>query len=461
MVGWGWETERRRGGDLRRFDTPQHRFYGGIDLHARTMDLCVLNQAGEIRLHRNMKTSPETLLKAIAPYREDLVVCVEGIFTWSWLADLCAQAGMPVVLGHALDMKAIHGGQAKHDTIDAHKIAVLRRGGMLPQADVYPAAMRATRDVRRRRRPLMRKRAALLAHGHKTTRQYHLPEIGKQLADKANRTGVAEHFPDPAVHKSIAVDLALLGHYDRLLTDLELSIVQTAKEDEAQTFSRRRSIPGVGTLLARVRLDERHDIQRLPRVQEFVSSCRLVKCAKEAAGTRSGTSGTKIGHASRKGAFSEAAGLCLRNNPAGQTYLARVERRHGKGNAFTGLAHKVARAVSYMFKRDTAFDLDPCLHEERRGASEPAAYLDAQGISLAMRCWERQDTASGNAEEHRGLVAPIPARCLDTRSGSSQNADGRAGWTGAAPHPNLTLTGERGPFSPLFEEDGTRAPRGF
>ncbi len=98
------------------------------------MYLCILNQDGEILEHRNMKAAPEPFLKAIAPYREELVVCVECIFTWDWLADLCAREGMPFVLGHALYMKAIHGGKAKNDTIDAHKIAVLLRGGMLPQA---------------------------------------------------------------------------------------------------------------------------------------------------------------------------------------------------------------------------------------------------------------------------------------------------------------------------------------
>jgi transposase len=112
-----------------RFYTKQHKFYGGIDLHARTMYLCILNQNGEIVLHRNMKAAPEPFLQAIAPYREDLVVCVECIFTWYWLADLCSQEGIPFVLGHALYMKAIHGGKAKNDRIDAQKIAVLLRGG--------------------------------------------------------------------------------------------------------------------------------------------------------------------------------------------------------------------------------------------------------------------------------------------------------------------------------------------
>jgi transposase len=254
-----------------RFYTKAHKFYCGIDLHARTMSLCILNQDGEIMLHRHMKAAPEPFLQAIAPDREDLVVCVECIFTWYWLADLCAYQGIPFVLGHALYMKAMHGGKAKNDKIEAHNIAVLLRGGMLPQAYVYPATMRATRDLLRRRIPLVRKRAELLAHIHQTNSQYNLPEIGKKLAYKANRAGVAERFPEPAVQKSIDVDLTLINAYDRLLTDLELDLVSTATAHDAQTFYRLRSIPGVGKILALVLLDEIHDINRFPRVQEFVS----------------------------------------------------------------------------------------------------------------------------------------------------------------------------------------------
>jgi transposase len=236
-------------------------------------------------------------------------------------------------------MKAIHGGKAKNDTSDAHKIAVLLRGGMLPQAYVSPAAMRATRDLLRRRMHLMRKRAALLAHIQKTTSQYNLPEIGTKLAYKANRNGVAERFLDPAVPKSIEVDLALIDHYDRLLRDMELSILKTAKQHDANTLYLLRTVPGIGEILSLVLLYEIHDIQRFPRVQDFVSYCRVVKCAKESAGKRYGTSGTKMGNAYLKWAFSEAAVLFLRANPAGQKYLARLEKKHRKGKALTVLAH--------------------------------------------------------------------------------------------------------------------------
>ena len=122
--------------NLMRFYTQQHKYYCGIDLHARMMYLCILDPAGEVVVHRNMKAKPEPFLKAIEPYREDLVVAVECMFTWYWLADLCREQDIAFVLGHALYMKAIHGGKAKNDRIDAHKIAVLLRGGMLPQAYV-------------------------------------------------------------------------------------------------------------------------------------------------------------------------------------------------------------------------------------------------------------------------------------------------------------------------------------
>src|SRR5215471_1181377 len=275
-----------------RFYTTQHPFYCGIDLHARTMYIGILDQGGEVLVHRNMKTDPDAFLKAIAPYRPGLVVAVECMLTWYWLADLRADQGLPFVLGHALSLKAIHGGNATNDKIDSQKIAALLRGGMLPQASVYPAQMRATRALLRRRRPLTHTRAELLAPIQNTNSQYNLPAIGKKIAYKANRDGVAERFADAAVQKSIEVDLALITYYDELLRDVELSIVKTARHHDAHTRYLLQTVPGIGKILSLVLLYEIHDIERFPRVQDFVSYCRLVKCSKESAGKRYGTSGT-------------------------------------------------------------------------------------------------------------------------------------------------------------------------
>ena len=90
------------------FYQTQHLFYYGVDLHTTNMYLCVIDAEGAVKLHRNVKTKPEAFLKAIQPFRQDVVVGAECIFTWYWLADLCEENSIPFVLGHALYMKAIH-----------------------------------------------------------------------------------------------------------------------------------------------------------------------------------------------------------------------------------------------------------------------------------------------------------------------------------------------------------------
>ncbi len=344
-----------------RFYNRQHRHYCGIDLHVKTMYVCILDATGQVLVHRNVQSTPEAVLGIIAPYREDLVVAAECMFTWYWLADLCAAEGIAFVLGHALAMKAIHGGKAKNDKIDSHKIARLLRGGLLPQAYVYPAAMRSTRDLLRRRLHLVRKRGQLLAHIQNTRAQYNLPIFARRLAYPANRDGVSALFADPSVRKSIDVDLALIDQYDTLVVDLELTIVREAKRHDGDAFHRLRSVPGIGKILALTILYEVHDITRFGRVQEFASYARLVKCQKQSGGKTLGTSGATMGNVHLKWAFSEAAVLFLRHTTGGKKLLAGIEKKHGKGKALSILAHKIGRAVYYMLSRGTVFSMEKFL----------------------------------------------------------------------------------------------------
>ena len=341
--------------------TEQHKHYCGVDLHARSMYLCVIDKDAEVLLHRNLRARPEPFLKAIEPYRHDLVVGTECVFTWYWLADLCAEENIHFVLGHALYMKFIHGAKTKNDRIDSRKIAALLRGGNFPLAYVYPRKMRATRDLLRRRMYFSRKRAELLAHIQNSNSQYNMDPFGKKIAYKSNRAGIAEQFQDPTVRKSIEVNLELIEHYERLLKDLELHILHNAKVHDPNAFYLLSTVHGIGDILALVILYEIHDIRRFPRVQNFLSYARLVKCPKESAGKRSGTSGNKIGDPYLKWAFSEAAVLFLRNNPEAQKYINRLRSKHGKAKALSILAQRLGRAVYYMLLRQKAFDKEKFL----------------------------------------------------------------------------------------------------
>ena len=46
-----------------RFYNRQHRHYCGIDLHVKTMYVCILDATGQVLVHRNVKSTPEAFLE--------------------------------------------------------------------------------------------------------------------------------------------------------------------------------------------------------------------------------------------------------------------------------------------------------------------------------------------------------------------------------------------------------------
>jgi transposase len=346
-----------------RFYTNQHQYYCGIDLHTKNMYVCILNQEGKILLHKNADVCKDTLLKFIKPYLPDIVISVECIFTWYWIADFCMKHSIPFVLGHALYMKAIHGSKTKNDKIDSRKIAALLRGGMIPMAYVYPQEMRATRDLLRRRMHFMHKRSELLAHIQNTRNQYNLPSFEKTISRKNNRVNVIEHFNDPAVQKSMELNLSLIDHYDSILRKTENYILNHVKAHNPNEFYLLRTIPGVGEILALVMLYEIHNIKRFEKVQNFTSYARLIRPQKESAGKVKGSGNKKMGNAFLKWAFSEATLLLIRDKQEIKDLHARLKNKHGKAKALAIITHKLGRTVYYMLNKQKAFNMNKFLNQ--------------------------------------------------------------------------------------------------
>jgi transposase len=218
--------------------------------------------------------------------------------------------------------------------------------------------MRATRDLMRRRNYLMRRRSELLAHIANTNSQYNLPAFGVRPARPAERSGLLEHFPEPQVRRSIAVDLSFIEHYDRQLKALERYLEANAQAQDPVALALLRTVHGMGQVLGLLILYEIQDIGRFDRVQQFLSYCRLVKPLQSSAGKVLGHSGKKIGNSHLKWAFSEAAVCFLRANKPAQALRTRLAAKHGKGKSLAIIAAKLARAVFFMLKRGEPFDAE-------------------------------------------------------------------------------------------------------
>src|SRR5262245_4856359 len=341
-----------------RLYSQQHRFYAGIDLHARSMFTHVLDHQGKTVLEKDLPACPDAFLEAVAPFRDGLVVGAECMFAWYWLADLCEDESIPFVLGHALALKAIHQGKVKNDRLDAAKLAALLRGGCFPMAYVYPRAKRQTRDLLRRRSFFVRQRAQLIAHVVNTNTQFNLPPLSKKLTYAANRTPeLLDRFTDPSTRLMVATDLALVDHYDEQIAELERHLVRHAKVDDPVTFGLLRTVPGIGPILGLILLYGIGDIRRFPEAGNFLSYSRLVRCEHSSASKVTGSGKKKIGNAHLKWAFSEAACLLIRAVPAVKGWMQRQEKKRGKRKALAILEARLGRTVYHLWRKQVPFDL--------------------------------------------------------------------------------------------------------
>lgn len=339
-----------------RFYNQQHDYYCGIDLHARILYVCILDNLGNKVIHKKINADPDELLDILAPYQGNVVVGVECMHCWYWVSDLCLDYAYDFVLGHALYMKAIHGGKTKNDKIDSYKIAALLKGGNFPIAYVYPKSMRATRDLLRRRTKIVRHSADLKAHVSNTFSQYNHESHRLQLRYPHAREEVRGRFNQATINRNVDIDLNIIAFYTKELSSVEHFIEQHAKQHNQQDYQLLKTIPGIGRILALTILYEIGHIERFLTVQQFASYSRLVKCKAESAGKTYGTSGNKIGNAHLKWAFSEAAVLYLRGNDKARRYINRLQKHMSKAKALSVLAHKLGRCVYFMMKNKTVFD---------------------------------------------------------------------------------------------------------
>lgn len=183
----------------------------------------------------------------------------------------------------------------------------------------------------RRRSHLVHIKSEILSHITITNYQYNLTPLEKNIVHKSNRDGIPDHFQNPSVRLNVETDIAVVDALHAQITQLENYIMKHARNYDARMLYRLRTVPGIGKVLALIIMYEVLSIERFPTVQKFCSYCRLVKCASESTGKKSCYSGSKIGNAHLKWAFSEAAVLFIRGNDKAKQYVEKLTKKFGKG----------------------------------------------------------------------------------------------------------------------------------
>ncbi len=68
-----------------------HPYYCGIDLHARVLYVCIIDQEGQTCVHKEIPDSPNELKSILEPCLGDIVVGVECMHCWYRVSDFCGE----------------------------------------------------------------------------------------------------------------------------------------------------------------------------------------------------------------------------------------------------------------------------------------------------------------------------------------------------------------------------------
>jgi transposase len=328
----------------------------GIDLHARNMYACVMDEKGEILFHRNMRTDFDQFKKKMTPFLSDMAVGVESTYMYYWMADACREKNIPFFLGHAYYMKTIHGGKTKTDRLDCRKIADLMRTNYYPLAYDYPKEMRSTRDLLRRRHRLSRLRAECYRHIQFLFHQQGLSVNPNDIKNVKTRHDLVLSLLDQDICSNAQTDLDMIEFIDPKIKQLEQQIRAQAKCHDRASLNILLSVPGIGDIFSLIILYEICDINRFQSHQKFCSYARLVKCERSSAGKYSKGGNQKIGNPYLKWAIADIIIHASHKSKLVGDYYQKLQSRLGKRKAKSVISHKFGIAIYYMLKNKQVFD---------------------------------------------------------------------------------------------------------
>lgn len=314
----------------------------GVDLHKKTIVICVVNQAYRVLERRRFACGETEAIAAWFAGQGSFEVVVEATANYEWFVQLVEGHARRVVLAHPGKLRVIAESTRKNDQIDAHVLADFLARGMIP------AAYRPTPRQREHRR-LVRHRYQMQGRitSLKCRIRHILSDYNADRRDVFTREGraYAAGLKLLAADRFVLEELWLsLEHYEQRLAAADKALREFARRDppaEKRTRRLLNSISGVGVVTSDVFLAETADVRRFGSQKKLTAYAGLAPGQRESAGKRKDLGITHRGSRLLRWVLVQAAWQLVRRDGHWQRIFEALVKRRGKKKAIVAVARRL------------------------------------------------------------------------------------------------------------------------
>ena len=345
-------------------------YYTGIDYHKKYSFVSIQNEAGEIVLESKISDNdPHLFENAFSQVGGEVAVVYEASFNWGWLYDVLESIKLvkSITVANPYKVRLIAETQIKTDKLDARKLAMLLRLGVVPECHVPDRATRARKEVLRQRAYWVRQRTGIRNRIHRIIGRQHglqMPQVSDLFGTKGKIAMSKAVLPEPD-NMLLRQNLEMLENLDKAVRADEEKIKAEGKNDRAVEIV--TSITGVGLIIGSIIAAETDGIKRFLRPERYTGYCGLSPSTHSSGGKT--YHGRMMWQCNKwlKWAFIEAAWVAVGCSAYfGGFYRYHRERGKKANTAITIVARRICRIVYQLLMEDR-------LYEER--TFSPAALI--------------------------------------------------------------------------------------
>jgi transposase len=327
-------------------------FFVGIDLHKKTIAVCVVDQQFRVVRRQNFVCADAKRIKEYFTKLGAFQAVVEATASYEWLWQLLEPLAQRLVLAHPKKLRIIAESTRKSDRLDAQVLAEFLARGMIPQAYRPTPRQRQHRTLVRHRCYLRRQASASRVKIRRIVSDYNADRSDLFTAEGLAYLGAlqltpADRFVVEQLRTTWTRQVAQVQEAEKQLR----SFAQEGGTAETEARAVLESIPGVGVVTVDIILSEIGDIHRFRAANEVVAYAGLAPARRESAGKTKDLGITKDGSRLLRWAMVEAAWRLVRHSPRWRNSYEQLHKRRGKKKAIVAIARRLVTIVVAVWRK--------------------------------------------------------------------------------------------------------------